>query len=156
MAGGGSRASAFRGVILLDTNVVSAVMLQRPEPAVVAWLDQVDPRQVWLPSVVVFELRYGAALHPDATRRRALGLNLNRLIDELIQERIASLDAASAQKAAQLAAQRKTQGRTVDLRDTLIAGIALANQAQLATRNLCHFSDTSLSLINPFPATPSE
>lgn len=53
MAGGGSRASAFRGVILLDTIVVSAVMLQRPKPAVVACLDQVDPRQVWLPSVVV-------------------------------------------------------------------------------------------------------
>lgn len=80
MAGGGACASAFRAVILLDTNVVSAVMLQRPEPAVVDWLDQVDPRQVWLPSVVVFELRYGAALHPDATRRRALELNLNRLI----------------------------------------------------------------------------
>ena len=78
------------------------------------------------------------------------------LIDELIQERIASLDAASAQKAAQLAAQRKTQGRPVDLRDTLIAGIALANQAQLATRNLRHFTDTSQSLINPFPATSSE
>lgn len=48
-------------MILLDTNVVSAVMLQRPDPAVVAWLDRIDPRQVWLPSVVVFELRYGAA-----------------------------------------------------------------------------------------------
>ena len=44
----------------------------------------------------------------------------------------------------------------VDLRDTLIAGIALANQAQLATRNLRHFNDTSLRLINPFPATSSE
>lgn len=44
----------------------------------------------------------------------------------------------------------------VDLRDTLIAGIALANQAQRATHNLRHFSDTSLSLINPCPATPSE
>ena len=44
----------------------------------------------------------------------------------------------------------------VDLRDTLISGIALANQAQRATHNLHHFSDTGLSLINPFPATPSE
>lgn len=37
-----------------------------------------------------------AALHPDATRRRALELNLNGLINEMIQERIACLDAASA------------------------------------------------------------
>jgi predicted nucleic acid-binding protein len=38
----------------------------------------------------------------------------------------------------------------VDLRDTLIAGIALAHEAQLATRNRRHFSDITISLINPF------
>ena len=137
-------------MILLDTHVVSAVMLQCPDAAVVAWLDQLDASQVWLPSVVVFELRCGAAVHPDASRRRKLELAIMRLITELIQERIAPLDERAAQHAAQLAAQRKTQGRPVDLRDTLIAGIALAHQAQLATRNSRHFSDTTISLINPF------
>ena len=87
-------------MILLDTNVVSAVMLQRPDPAVVAWLDRIDPRQVCLPSVVVFELRYGAAIHPDASRRQKLELALHRLITEMIQERIAPLDARAAQQAA--------------------------------------------------------
>ena len=72
------------------------------------------------------------------------------MIAELIQERIAPLDARAAQQAAELAAQRKRQGRSVDLRDTLIAGIALAHEAQLATRNRRHFSDTTISLINPF------
>ena len=60
MARGGSHPGIPGGVILLDTNVVSAVMLQCPDGAVVAWLDQSDPSQIWLPSVVVFELRYGA------------------------------------------------------------------------------------------------
>jgi len=137
-------------VILLDTNVVSAVMLQRPDTAVVAWLDQLDASQVWLPSVVVFELRFGAAVHPDAKRRHKLELAIKRLMAELIKGRIAPLDQRAAQQAAQLAAQRKMQGRPVDLRDTLIAGIALAHQAQLATRNSRHFSDTTISLINPF------
>jgi toxin FitB len=67
-------------------------------------------------------------------------------------EQFAPIDERAAQQAAQLAAQRKTQGRPVDLRDTLIAGIALAHQAQLATRNSRHFSDTTISLINPFAA----
>ena len=31
-----------------------------------------------------------------------------------------------------------------------LAGIALAREAQLATRNLRHFDDTTISLINPF------
>lgn len=35
--------------------------------------------------------------------------------------------------------------RPVDLRNTLIAGIALTHQAQLATRNSRHFSDTTIT-----------
>ena len=82
---------------------------------------------------------------------RGLAPQLNTLIDDLIQQRIAPLDAPAAQKAALLAAQRKAQGRPVDLRDTLIAVIALVQQAQLATRNVRHFNDTGLSLVNTFP-----
>jgi predicted nucleic acid-binding protein len=41
-----------------------------------------------------------------------------------------------------------------ELRDTLIASIALAHGARLATRNVRHFSDTTISLINPFPPAP--
>ncbi len=84
----------------------------------------------------------------------ATELALHRLITEMIQERIAPLDARAANQAALLAAQRKTQGRSLDLRDALIAGIALAHEAQLATRNVRHFSDTTISLINPFATDP--
>jgi len=137
-------------VILLDTNVVSAVMQKHPEPAVLQWLNDQNSAEIWLPSVVVFELRYGAAIHPDPDRRRRLQDGVQMLLDQLIQERVASMDALAAQKAAFLAAARRAKGRVVDLRDTLIAGIALACEAQLATRNVRHFHDTTISLINPF------
>jgi toxin FitB len=51
-------------VILLDTDVVSAVMQNCPDPGVVRWLDQIPPEQIGLPSVVVFELRYGLETLP--------------------------------------------------------------------------------------------
>jgi len=137
-------------MILLDTNVISALMQRKPDPAVVAWLNHQQPEQIWLPSVVVFELRYGAAIHPEADRRRALDQRLDQLLEELIEGRIAPLDAPAAQHAAQLAARRRSSGTSVDLRDTLIAGIALARAALLATRNSRHFSDTAIALINPF------
>ncbi|MCP9929784.1 PIN domain-containing protein [Cyanobium sp. AMD-g] len=114
------------------------------------WLDDQDVRQVWLPSVVLFELRYGTAIHPDGKRRQALEQGLNQLMEQLIQERVAPLDGVAAQKAAQLAARRKALGRPVDLRDTLIAGIALAHGAGLATGNGRHFRDTTIGLIDPF------
>ena len=137
-------------MILLDTNVVSAVMQNRPDPGVVRWLDQQPPDQIWVPSVVVFELRYGLEVLPAGARRRQLEEGLDVLLVELVQGRIAPLDALAAREAAQVAARRKTLGTPVDLRDTLIAGVALAHHAALATRNLRHFQDLGLATINPF------
>ena len=102
--------------------------------------------------MVVFELRFGAASHPDANRRRRLKDALDRLMDQLIQERVAPLDGHAAQRAAMLAAEGKERGRPVDLCNTLIAGIALAQEARLATGNGRHFDDTTVVLINLFPS----
>ena len=115
------------------------------------WLDNQSSQDVWVPSVVVFELCYGVATLPSVQRRRSLEQGLNQLLKHLVQDRIAPLDGLAAQRAAVLAAERKAKGRSVDLRGTLIAGIALARGAQLATRNTRHFSDTTIWLINPFP-----
>ncbi|MBC1262212.1 type II toxin-antitoxin system VapC family toxin [Synechococcus sp. BSF8S] len=151
MAGSGGCTGSSGLVILLDTNVISAVMQNQPDPAVVCWLDDQSAQDVWLPSVVVFELRYGVAILPAGQRRRSLQQGLDQLLEQLVQDRIAPLDGLAAHRAAVLAAERKAKGRSVDLRDTLIAGIALARGAQLATRNTRHFSDTTIGLINPFP-----
>ncbi len=59
-------------------------------------------------------------------------------------------DANAATQAAELAAQRKARGRPVDMRDTFIAGIALARRATLATRNMRHFDDLSVPVVNPW------
>lgn len=137
-------------MILLDTNVVSAVMQNHPDPVVVRWLDQQPAAQIWLPSVVVFELRYGLEILPSGERRRRLEQGLERMLNELVQGRVAPLDAQAAQQAAQLAAQRRSRGTPVDLRDTLIAGIAISCGAALATRNRRHFEDAGLALVDPF------
>jgi predicted nucleic acid-binding protein len=49
-----------------------------------------------------------------------------------------------------LAAVRQRAGRPVDLRDTQIAGIAAARRASIATRNLQHFQDLSVPVVNPW------
>jgi hypothetical protein len=56
-------------------------------------------------------------------------------------------DSAAAQEAADIAAIRRRKGRPGDLRDTMIAGIVLANHATLATRNTSHFEDISAEII---------
>jgi predicted nucleic acid-binding protein len=43
-------------------------------------------------------------------------------------------------------------GRASEWRDTMIAGIALAQRATLATRNLRHFNDLAVPVVNPWHA----
>ena len=59
-------------------------------------------------------------------------------------------DSAAAAEAVSLAAMRQKAGRPADVRDTMIAGIALARRATLATRNERHFQDLKLPLLNPW------
>ena len=54
--------------------------------------------------------------------------------------------------AAHIAAERQRAGRAVDLRDTLIAGIAQARRATIATRNTRHFDGLDVPVVNPWHA----
>jgi len=137
-------------VILLDTNVLSALMQTRPDPVVVAWLDGQAPESVWTTSVSVFEIRFGIELLPPSRRRKALGEAFDATLRDDLGGRIAAFDAAAAEEAAALAARRQRRGRSVDLRDTQIAGIALARRAALATRNLRHFDGLDVSVVSPW------
>lgn len=59
-------------------------------------------------------------------------------------------DSAAATEAASLAAERQRAGRPVDMRDTQIAGIALARRATLATRNARHFRELKIPVVGPW------
>ncbi len=137
-------------MILLDTNVISAVMRQAPDPQVITWLDRQPRSSLWTTSITILEIKFGLQIMA-AGRKRSLTMTLfERLLNEQIQERVVSFDTAAAQYAADVMAVRQKTGHPVDLRDTMIAGIALATGATLATRNTKHFADVDLPLINPW------
>jgi len=136
-------------MIILDTNVLSALMRQQPEPPVVAWLDKQSADSVWISSVTLFEAQFGLALLPRGRRQDLLLGKFDQLLQAL-DNRVLLFDAAAALMAARLAATRRTAGRVVDMRDTFIAGIALARGATLATRNTRHFRDLSVAVVDPW------
>lgn len=136
-------------MIILDTNVISALMRQVPEPKIVGWLDNQPRTSIWITSVTILEVRFGLQIMP-AGKRRSLLMSGFDLLLERIGERVATFDSAAAEQSADLMASRHKSGRPGDLRDTMIAGIALAHHAALATRNTAHFEDISVPVINPW------
>lgn len=137
-------------MIILDTNVLSALMQQQPDAQVVAWLDNQTAESIWISSITLFEARYGLALLAPGQRKSLLQERFDQLLQDDLDNRVLLFDANAATQAAQLAAQRKARGRPVDMRDTFIAGIALARLATLATRNTRHFDDLSVQVVNPW------
>src|SRR6266567_843769 len=139
-------------MIILDTNVLSALMRTAPEAPVVAWLDRQPAESVWITSITLFEARFGLALLPTGRRRQTLETAFARLMKEDLENRVLDFDSAAATEAASVAAKRQKTGRPVDMRDTQIAGIALARRATLATRNVRHFGDLNVPTVDPWAA----
>lgn len=139
-------------MIILDTNVLSAIMRTTPERPVVEWLDRQPADSVWLTSMTVFEARFGLALLPKGRRRVGLQRAFDRVLSDDLANRVLDFDGAAAIAAAQLAADRQRAGRPVDLRDTLIAGIAQARRATIATRNTRHFEGLDVPVVDPWRA----
>ena len=137
-------------MIVLDTNVLSALMQSEPDTRVLSWLDQQPAESIWITSVTLFEARYGLAALPKGKRRASLQERFDQMIKEDLEERVLLFDQTAAEVSASLAANRKRAGRSVDMRDTFIAGIVLSRRATLATRNLRHFDDLLTEVVNPF------
>jgi predicted nucleic acid-binding protein len=137
-------------VIVLDTNVLSALMRTTPDAEVVEWLDRQPADSVWLSSITVFETRFGLALLPKGRRRIGLERAFDRVLTEDLANRVLDFDSMAAATAAQLAVDWLKAGRAVDLRDTLIAGIALARRATIATRDTRHFEGLDVPVVNPW------
>ena len=139
-------------MIMLDTNVLSALMQARPDVSVVSWRDSQPYESVWITSITLFEGRLGLAQLPKGKRRQTLETAFAQLVEQDLENRVLDFDSIAATEAAALAASRRKAGRPIDIRDTFIAGIALARGAVLATRNVRHFSDLRVPLANPWEA----
>jgi predicted nucleic acid-binding protein len=137
-------------MILLDTNVLSAMMHGGIYPAVVKWLDAQPGESVWTSAISVFEVRFGLEIMAKGRRRRALEDAFAKTLSEDLENRVLPFDSTAAEAAAIIAAHQRSIGRPVEIRDVQIAGIAAARKAVLATRNSRHFEDIGISVTNPW------
>jgi toxin FitB len=139
-------------MILVDTNVLSAMMRASAEPAVERWFDAQPPESVWTTTITIFEIHFGLALLAPGRRRDRLNEAFDRAIDEILGGRVLPFDRTAAETAAAIAAKQRQIGRPVEIRDVQIAGIVAARKATLATRNTRHFENLGIALVDPWRA----
>ena len=137
-------------MIILDTNVLSELIHPKGSIRIVEWMDRQAPDLLCTTSLTVCEMVFGLTIKQASARMRLVEQRFYLTLSILVGDRILPFDRVASEEAARFAAQRKLAGRMIDLADTQIAGIALANKARLASRNIRHFEDAGIDLINPW------
>jgi toxin FitB len=140
-------------MIILDTNVVSALVRTRIEAAVRDWLDCQPRQSIWTTSITLLEIRFGVAIMNLGRQGRRLERDIEEVLHSKLEDRIVPFDTPAAEATAALMADRRRSGRTGELRDAMIAGTAIARRATLATRNVRHFADLPIPVVDPWAAS---
>ena len=141
-------------MILLDTNVISETMRERPNPTVRAWLRAQPRSEVWTSSVVIAELLFGIELMPSGRKQRILIETVEEMIVEDFRGQILTFNLPAARQYAQILAARRKIGRPIREMDAQIAAIARVHGAALATRDVNDFVGCNLAVVNPWERNP--
>ncbi|UWR13592.1 type II toxin-antitoxin system VapC family toxin [Sulfitobacter mediterraneus] len=137
-------------MILLDTNIISEIMRPEPAPSVRNWFARQSPVDMYLSTVTLAEIGYGLHRLPEGRRRDGLMRQADRLFAEDFAGRVFSFDESAAVIYGPLTAKTRQAGWNMAVEDLMIAAIAMAHGAAVATRNLRDFQHTGLTVQNPF------
>ncbi len=130
---------------LLDTNVVSELRRARPHGGVVAWLAGVPKLSLYIASITFGELQFGVENARRSDPARAAELEL--WVDDLMAAaQVIAPDANVFRRWAKLMRSRQMH----PYEDALIAATALHHGLTVVTRNVKHFEQFGVPLLNPF------
>ena len=139
-------------MIILDTNVISELMLELPAAPVAGWWSTQPLADLYFTTVAEGELRYGAAKLPVGRRRSLLFQSIDLVLINFLPGRILPFERVAAQEYATIMAHRRSIGRPMEGHelDCQIAAIAQVYGATIATRNVRDFADCGVTVINPW------
>lgn len=133
-------------MFLVDANVLSETTRSEPDSRVLEWLARHE-REIAVDPVILGEIRFGILLLPKGKRR----VRLERWFQDGV-ERIHCLawEAATGLRWAGLLAELRASGRSMPIKDSLIAATALVHDLPVVTRNRRDFEKAGVEIIDPF------
>lgn len=134
-------------MIVIDTNVVSEMMREQPDRAVLAWAASAG--RLHTSAITLAEIGYGLARLPDGRRKHRLAATGAEVFADF-EDVIVPFDALAARRYAMIVVDREKSGHPITTADAQIAAICASRDATLATRNTADFNGTGISLINPW------
>jgi len=135
---------------LLDTNVVSEWVKPEPDPQVIAWLKDVDEDLVFLSVTSLAEIRRGIELMSPGRRRDRLAEWLAEDLPARFAGRLLDIDSRIAETWGIVMVRGQHAGTNVSVLDAFFAATAEVHKLTLVTRNVQHFLNLGILLLNPW------
>ena len=130
---------------LVDANVLSEPTKPTPDRRVVNWL-RTHERDIAVDPVILGELRFGILILPRGKKRA----DLERWFDAGAGRlHCLSWDLETALIWAELLARLRKAGKTMPIKDSLIAATALVHGFPLVTLNLRDFEPARVEIVDP-------
>lgn len=141
---------------LLDTNIISETVRPKPEPRVLAWLENQSPGELFLASQTIGELVRGACKVKEKARRDRFTKWIEDDLGQQFEARILPYTESSARIWGELMGNGDRKGETPSAADAQIAAVAMERELVLVTRNVKDFEKFDLDLLNPWDSDIAE
>jgi toxin FitB len=135
---------------LLDTCVISELVARQPNPGVIAFVDALDPEDVYLSVITIGEIVKGIEKLPESQRKADLQTWLDENLLPRFDGHIVPLDLHTLTVWGKLTARLDALGKPMPAIDSLLAASALANKMTIITRNSADFEFAAIEMINPW------
>lgn len=135
---------------LIDTSVVSETVRPKPEPKVLAWVEQRNPAELFLASPTIGELMRGVRKIKEEARTNTYERWIENDLSEQFEGRILPFDDKAARIWGRLMGDGDRKGLTPAAADAQIAAIAIEHGLVLVTRNVRDFQNFDLAITNPW------
>lgn len=133
---------------LLDTNVLSELARQKPDPRVASFLSGLS--DAYISVLTIHELHYGLELLPPKSKKHvALSAKVDAFATAFA-DRIIPVSYGISKLAAPMRVNARQAGRTVHIIDVLIAATAYDRGLIIATRNTKDFEGLGVQVFNPW------
>ena len=130
---------------LLDTNVISELRKPKPHGAVVAWVQSIEDKDLFLSAVTIGEIQAGIEITREQDNAKAQHI-------EQWLDLVASSYNVLPMTADIFRIWAKLMHRRSDTlyEDAMIASTAKQHHLTVVTRNIADFKDFEVKLFNPF------
>ena len=135
---------------LVDTNIISEIRKQKPNPIVMEWISSCTPSTLFTSKMNIVELRYGASLLKDKFKKLSLLNWIEEISTILFLGRTLEIDDTTLLKWREITRHREILREPAPAVDLLIAAVAIQHGLAIATRDVAPFLACGISTLNPF------